>query len=46
MDQGINHTIEQYLKLVRSQYNNVERVFVFGSYAKQLSTPESDIEIL
>jgi uncharacterized protein len=45
MDQTINKKIADYLKLVRQKFNDVESVYVFGSYAKGNSDQDSDIDL-
>ena len=47
MDIGFNTDIivKKYLKLVRKNYTGFEKAFLFGSYAKGNSNPDSDIDI-
>jgi predicted nucleotidyltransferase len=45
MDQNINRTIAAYLDLIRSQYPGIEKVYLFGSYAKGKFTEDSDIDL-
>lgn len=45
MDQTINRTIIEYVKLVREKYSDIEGVYVFGSYVKGNSNQESDIDL-
>ena len=45
MDTKINRTIEYYLKLIRQKYDGIEKVFLFGSYAKGKSNKDSDIDL-
>lgn len=45
MDQNINRTIAAYLDLIRSRYSGIEKVYLFGSYAKGKFTEDSDIDL-
>ena len=45
MDAKINRAIEYYLKLIRQKYEGIEKVYLFGSYAKGKSKKESDIDL-
>jgi len=45
MDTKINRTIEYYLRLIRQKYDGIEKVFLFGSYAKGKSNQDSDIDL-
>jgi predicted nucleotidyltransferase len=45
MDAKINNAIEYYLKLIRQEYIGIERVFLFGSYAKGRQNLDSDIDV-
>lgn len=45
MDKNIDTTIAKYLKLIKAKYSNIEKVYLFGSYAKGKSTDDSDIDI-
>ena len=37
--------IKEYIKLVRKKYTGFKRAFLFGSFAKGNSNPDSDIDI-
>lgn len=45
MDQIIDTTIIKYLKLIKERFYGIEKVYLFGSYAKGKSTDDSDIDI-
>jgi len=45
MDKAINKSIENYIKLIRDKYTNIESAYLFGSYAKGKSTKDSDIDL-
>lgn len=45
MDKGIDSAIDNYIKLIREKYTGVETVYLFGSYAKGKSNPDSDIDL-
>jgi uncharacterized protein len=45
MDQNIDRTIAAYLDLIRSRYSGIEKVYLFGSYAKGKFTEDSDIDL-
>ena len=45
MDKGINTTIADYLKLIRQNYSDLDKAYLFGSYAKGKELQESDIDI-
>jgi uncharacterized protein len=45
MDKNIDTTIAKYLDLIKEKFTGVEKVYVFGSYAKGKSTEDSDIDI-
>lgn len=45
MDKGINNTIADYIKLIRQNYSDLDKVYLFGSYAKGKELQESDIDI-
>lgn len=45
MDKNIDIAIAKYLELIKNKYSDIERVYLFGSYAKGKSTDESDIDI-
>ncbi|MDD2965087.1 MAG: nucleotidyltransferase domain-containing protein [Bacteroidales bacterium] len=45
MDKNIDSTITKYLELIKEKYSDIERVYLFGSYAKGKSTEDSDIDL-
>ena len=45
MDQNIDTTIAKYLDLIRERFSGIERVYLFGSYAKGKITDDSDVDI-
>ena len=45
MDNTIDRTITNYLKIIRKQYANIEKVYLFGSVAKGKSNQDSDIDL-
>lgn len=45
MDKAINKTITDYIKLVQQKYSDFESAYVFGSYAKENSNQDSDIDL-
>jgi len=45
MDQIIDTTIIKYLKLIKERFSDIEKVYLFGSYAKGKSTDDSDIDV-
>jgi len=45
LDKNIDTTIAKYLELIKEKYSDIERVFLFGSYAKGKSTDDSDIDV-
>lgn len=45
MDKNIDTAIARYLDLVRESFSDIERVYIFGSYAKGKSTIDSDIDL-
>lgn len=45
MDKNINITITKYLDLIREKFSDIERVYLFGSYASGKSTDDSDIDV-
>ena len=45
MDQNIDTTIAKYLDLIKERFSGIERVYLFGSYAKGKTTDDSDIDI-
>ena len=45
MDKDIDTTIAKYLDLIKEKFADIERVYLFGSYAKGKSTEDSDIDL-
>jgi len=45
MDKAINRTITNYIKLIRERYVDIEKAYLFGSFAKGKSNEESDIDL-
>ncbi len=45
MDKNIDTTIAKYLNLIKRKFTDIERVYLFGSYAKGNSTEDSDIDV-
>ena len=45
MDKRINIAINQYIELIRKEYNGIEKAILFGSYAKNAERTESDIDL-
>ena len=45
MDKNIDSTIAKYLDLIKKQFTDIEKVYLFGSYAKGKSTEDSDIDV-
>ena len=45
MDKNIDSTIAKYLDLIKENFSDIERVYLFGSYAKGKSTADSDIDV-
>lgn len=45
MDKNIDSTIAKYLDLIKEKFTDIERVYLFGSYAKGKSTEDSDIDV-
>lgn len=45
MDKTISSAIEGYLKLSKEKYSEIVKAYLFGSFAKGKSTPDSDIDI-
>jgi predicted nucleotidyltransferase len=45
MDKKIDVAIAKYLELVKERFPDMERVYLFGSYAKGTSTADSDIDL-
>jgi predicted nucleotidyltransferase len=45
MDKNINKVVKRYLLLIKRKYTEIESAYIFGSYAKDKSTDDSDIDI-
>jgi len=45
MDENIDVAIAKYLDLIKEKFPDIEKVYLFGSYAKGKSTEDSDIDI-
>ena len=45
MDKTIDRTIANYLKMIRKQYADIEKAYLFGSVAKGKSDQDSDIDL-
>ena len=45
MDKGTNIIISSFISAVVQKYPAVKKVYLFGSYARNLNRPESDIDI-
>jgi len=45
MDKNINIKIAKYLDLIKEKFSDIERAYLFGSYAKGKSTDDSDIDV-
>lgn len=45
MDKAINNAITNYIKLIREKYANIEKAYLFGSFAKGRTNPDSDIDL-
>lgn len=45
MDKNIDTTITKYLDLIKSKFADIEKVYLFGSYARGKSTEDSDIDV-
>ena len=45
MDKNTDTTIAKYLDLIKGKFSDIERVYLFGSYAKGKSTEDSDIDV-
>ena len=41
----IDKSITDFIDLIKENYSDVESVYVFGSYARDNSAPESDIDL-
>ena len=45
MDETINKSITDFVKLIQERYTDIETVYVFGSYASGTSNKDSDIDL-
>lgn len=45
MDNAINNTIVNYIKLIREKYTDIETAYLFGSFATGKSNQDSDIDL-
>ena len=45
MDENIDVAIAKYLDLIKEKFTDIEKVYLFGSYAKGKSTEDSDIDV-
>jgi predicted nucleotidyltransferase len=45
MDKAIDNTIASYIKLIREKYADIEKAYLFGSFAKGKSNQDSDIDL-
>lgn len=45
MDKNIDSLVVKYIKLLKEKYSNIEAAYLFGSYAKGISTEDSDIDL-
>lgn len=45
MDKGINKIITRYIDYLKSNNYNLSRAYLFGSYARDMQGPDSDIDI-
>ncbi|MDY6801894.1 MAG: nucleotidyltransferase domain-containing protein [Bacteroidota bacterium] len=45
MDKNIDAAIAKYLDLIKEKFTDIEKVYLFGSYAKGKSTEDSDIDV-
>ena len=45
MDKKINITVANYIKLIRVKYTDIEKAYLFGSFAKGKSNQDSDIDL-
>jgi predicted nucleotidyltransferase len=45
MDKIIDTTLAKYLSLIKERFADIEKAYIFGSYAKGNPTEESDIDI-
>ncbi len=45
MDETINKSITDFVKLIQERFTDIETVYVFGSYASGTSNKDSDIDL-
>lgn len=45
MDKNVDYSIAKYLELIRERFSDIERAYLFGSYAKGKTTDDSDIDL-
>ncbi|WP_158858484.1 nucleotidyltransferase domain-containing protein [Lunatibacter salilacus] len=45
MDKSIDFAVTTYLDLINEKFPDIERVYLFGSYATGKSTEDSDIDL-
>ncbi|MGC9375003.1 MAG: nucleotidyltransferase domain-containing protein [Bacteroidales bacterium] len=45
MDENIDVAITKYLDLIKEKFPDIEKVYLFGSYAKGKSTEDRDIDV-
>ena len=45
MDKAINKSIKNYIKLIKGKYAEIEKAYLFGSFAKGKSNSDSDIDL-
>ncbi len=45
MDKEIITTIANYIRIIREKYTDIEKAYLFGSYAKGKANQDSDIDL-
>lgn len=45
MDKAVNRAIADYIKLIKERYTDIEKTYLFGSFAKGNSNQDSDIDL-
>ena len=45
MDNRINKIVKDYIQVLLNMQINIEKIYLFGSYAKNISSTDSDIDI-
>jgi predicted nucleotidyltransferase len=45
MDKKIDIAVTKYLELIKEKFSDIESAYIFGSYAKGISTNDSDIDL-